>query len=175
MKSLRPILISACFFVSVLNLSAQEIYSRVKIFAPNDNVKKAELIGLLEIDHFNFTSEGALLTEISASELTKLKTTPYKYQILVPDVKKELEELNANYFKAVREGNRVALEQPGSTISNMIPTSPALHEKDTSLRLGAAESIEWNKTASTNADVMRIRINVLELSVSVVTTAGHNN
>lgn len=32
------------------------------------------------------------------------------------------------------------------------PTSPALHEKDTSLRLGAAESIEWNKTASTNAD-----------------------
>lgn len=131
MKSLRPILISACFFVSVLNLSAQEIYSRVKIFAPNDNVKKAELIGLLEIDHFNFTSEGALLTEISASELTKLKTTPYKYQILVPDVKKELEELNANYFKAVREGNRVALEQPGSTISNMIPTPAAFEVKST--------------------------------------------
>lgn len=32
------------------------------------------------------------------------------------------------------------------------PSTPAMHEKDTALHLGAAETIEWNKTSSTNAN-----------------------
>ncbi|MGZ3923499.1 MAG: M14 family zinc carboxypeptidase [Flavisolibacter sp.] len=127
MKLLKPILLTAVVILISLHLGAQEKYSQVKIFAPKDKDQRAVLLGLLQVDHFVYAQDGGLVTEISESDITRLKQTPYQFQILVPDVKAQLEELNSQYFsslKAKKPGirNRVSIEQPGSAVDAIIPT-----------------------------------------------------
>lgn len=127
MKILKQILSIAGIAFFLVPVSAQEQYSQVKIFTPKNNDERAALLGLLQIDHFVFSQDGGLIAEIGESDLTKLKTTPYKFEILVPDIKKQLEELNAQYFSSLKNKkdnlqNRVAIEQSGSTVNSIIPT-----------------------------------------------------
>jgi carboxypeptidase T len=127
MKLLKPVLLSAGIALISLTLAAQEKYSQVKIFAPKDRDQRAALLGLLQVDHFVYSQDGGLVTEISESYIAKLKQTPYRFQILVPDVKAQLEQVNAQYFASIKNKkpgsrNRVAIEQPGSTVDAIIPT-----------------------------------------------------
>lgn len=107
-------------------LYAQEKYSAVKIYPPSDKTQRANLIGLLQIDHF-YESGGAIISEISAADLKKLKATPYRYEILVDDVARQLEETNRRYYSERADvetsgQNRVAFEQTGKAADNIIAT-----------------------------------------------------
>ncbi|MBL7743114.1 MAG: T9SS type A sorting domain-containing protein [Chitinophagaceae bacterium] len=103
-----------------------EKYSTVKIFPPSDKAQRASLIGLLQIDHF-YESGGAIITEISGTELSRLRTTSYRYEILIDDVTRKLNDENEKYYRdkaqAISSGqNRMAFEQTGNVINNIIAT-----------------------------------------------------
>src|SRR5687767_13393916 len=105
-----------CFMLCLLVMQqagAQEKYSKVQVFASSPE-EKAMLIGLLQIDHF-YEQDGAVVSEISATALGKLKGSKHRYKILVDDVARNLEMLNKKYFDDLANG-RVAIEQSGSTV-----------------------------------------------------------
>ena len=120
------------FLIACSVTNAQEVYSKVKIFAPEEREARAQLLGLLEIDHAMPTKDGAIVTEISASELARLRQTPYRYEVVVPDVRKRLDSLNEEFFRRFPTNEaRVAFEQPGSTINAIIQTPTAFQVQPT--------------------------------------------
>ena len=123
------IVLCVCFASFSVPLSAQEVSSCVKIYAPEDAVKRSEILSLLEIDHF-YTEDGAIISEISSRKLALLQSMKYKYKILVADVAKNLEQQNKIYYKKSKEladqpQSRVAFEQPGGLIGGIIPKPSA--------------------------------------------------
>lgn len=120
------ILIVLVLFVHLAKAQGEK-YSTVRIYTPSDRTQRANLIGLLQIDHFHEEPGGAIISEISATDLAKLRTTSYRYEILVDDVARKLEEANNKYYteraNALSSGqNRMAFEQTGSIIDNIITT-----------------------------------------------------
>src|SRR5689334_904618 len=96
MKPLKPLL--ALLLLVVFYSGYSQKYSTVKIFPPADKTLRAKLIGLLQIDHFQSTEDGAIVSEISETDIAKLKTTSYRYEILIDDVARNLETLNKQYY-----------------------------------------------------------------------------
>jgi murein tripeptide amidase MpaA len=129
---------------TVFSASAQQ-YSTVKIVAPQDKLQRANLLGLLEIDHFDM-QDGAIIAEIDQQQLAALRSTTYQYEVLVADVAAHLQELNRQYFTASPQG-RAAMEQPGGVISNLIPTPSAFQVQAT---LGGFYSFAQMNTAMNN-------------------------
>lgn len=106
-------------------VGAQEKYSTVKIYPPADKTQRSNLIGLLQIDHFQ-EQDGAIISEISSRDIAKLKKTSYRYEILVDDVAHHLDSLNRKYYAEKAYGqNRMAFEQTGRTVDAIIPTPSA--------------------------------------------------
>ncbi|HVG42478.1 MAG TPA: M14 family zinc carboxypeptidase, partial [Chitinophagaceae bacterium] len=110
-------------------VQAQEKFSKVKIYGPANSKDRADLIGLLQIDHF-YGEDGAIVSEISERDLARLKNTPYKFEILVDDVAKNLEEQNREFFanrarSADNTQSRVAMEQVGQGLNSIITTPSA--------------------------------------------------
>jgi len=129
MKPLRTAIVLIWLVFIQCSVQAQEKYSAVKIYPPSDKVQRANLVGLLQIDHF-YESAGAIITEISASDLAKLKTTPYRYEILTDDVALKLDEANKRYYTEranadSSEQNRMAFEQTGRISDNIIAAPSA--------------------------------------------------
>jgi carboxypeptidase T len=124
MKSLKPFLV--LFLLVAFYSGYSQKYSTVKIFPPADKTLRAKLIGLLQIDHFQSTEDGAIISEISEADVARLKATPYRYEILIEDVASNLETLNRQYYaeraSGVNTQNRMAFEQTGKIIDNIIPT-----------------------------------------------------
>ncbi|HLG40421.1 MAG TPA: M14 family zinc carboxypeptidase [Chitinophagaceae bacterium] len=122
MKSVKYILIQVIAVLLFHFAGAQpEKYSSVKIYAPTDLEQRAQLIGLLQIDHFQ-EHNGAIISEISASDLVKLKKTSYRYDILVDDMARHLDSLNKRYYSERASGqNRMAFEQTGRVVDAIIP------------------------------------------------------
>jgi carboxypeptidase T len=115
-------------------VDAQEKYSKVVIY-PASGVQRAQLIGELQIDHF-MEAEGGIVSEISASAVTQLKAKGIKHRVLVADVAASLKKENARFFAARKKGidlsvNRVAFEQGGSTIDNIIKKPADFEVKST--------------------------------------------
>src|SRR5688572_2575252 len=104
MKPIQPLLILALLVLFVQTGHAQERYSTVKIYVPADKTQRAKLIGLLQIDHFQQVESNAIISEISSSEIAKLKTTGYRYEILVEDVARQLQALNKRYYEERANG-----------------------------------------------------------------------
>ncbi|HEX2630192.1 MAG TPA: M14 family metallopeptidase, partial [Chitinophagaceae bacterium] len=93
--------------------------SRVKIYAPTDPMLRTKLIGLLGLDHFIPGEGGTIETEIGADDIRKLRLSGYRFDVLIEDVHDHLTALNEQYARDVAAG-RVAFEQPGNTITNII-------------------------------------------------------
>ncbi len=127
----------ACAIITLLFFSvssfAQNRLIQVKIFPPKDNNERSHLIGILEIDHFVNTQDGAIVSEIGERELEVLKNTGYKYKIIIPDVAKRLDSINQIYYKAIQQNPaaRVAFEQTGSVIDAIIKRPAAFEVKAT--------------------------------------------
>src|SRR6185503_7630833 len=98
---------------------SQEKYSTVKVYPPEDNVKRAELAALLQLDHYYFEQDGGFICEINQADIKRLRTTGYRYTILVDDVAKQITEQNREYYARLASG-RVAYEQTGSILDSMI-------------------------------------------------------
>lgn len=119
MKQLKSTILVFFLLAAAFTASSQQ-YSTVKIFVPQDKLQRANLLGLLEIDHFDI-QDGAIIAEINQQQLSALRSTTYRYEVLVADVAAHVHELNRQYFAASPQG-RTAMEQPGGIISNLIPT-----------------------------------------------------
>lgn len=113
---------------------AQEQYSRVEIDAPKDRAAFAALAGLLQLDHFDYAENGSLVAEISASELQRLRTTPYQFKVISEDIVAELQQKNRQYLeaRAAAPMGRLPFEQTGGVVDNIIST-PAAFEVKSSL------------------------------------------
>src|SRR5678815_5338017 len=103
------------------------IRDSVRIYAPADRTQRAQLIGLLQVDHFQQADNGAIVVEISSSDLARLQLTPYKYDIIVDDVAKYLKIANDRYYKSITAGagqnqQRLAFEESGKAVDNIIIT-----------------------------------------------------
>jgi carboxypeptidase T len=123
MKQVTNKLLLILLMVISISSGAQETYSTVQIVPPSDLRQRADLLGLLQIDHFNF-NEGNIIAEIDQQQIGKLKQKRINYKILVPDVAAHVQELNRQYFSASPTA-RVAMEQPGGVVSEIIPRPSA--------------------------------------------------
>src|SRR5690349_3166088 len=127
----RKALVIMIFLLPLFSMGQQGgKISKVKIYAPADAYNRANVTGLLDIDHFYTDDDGGIVSEINETMLARLKNMPYKYEILVPDVMKELDSLNQIYYRATPQ-QRVAIEQQGSTSGAMIITPAAFQVKGT--------------------------------------------
>lgn len=121
----------ALLLLSFVTLS-QEKYSQVKIYAPTDRNQFSSLMGLLEVDHFNYDKDGAVIVEIGEHELQTLRSTTYRYEIVIDDLVKHLDSSNREYYRIMNDPNaRVAYEQPGGLLNDIIPTPSAFEVKPT--------------------------------------------
>ena len=131
MKPIKtPLMLAVLVLFFQLASGQSEKYSKVKIYPPADKTQRANLIGILHIDHFLEVEGGAIISEISAGELARLRTTSYRFEILVDDVARKLEQENREYYRkrsaAEASGqNRMAFEQTGRIVDNIIPTPSA--------------------------------------------------
>lgn len=117
---------------------AQGGLTRVKIHAPKDRDRIAEVLGLLSIDHFVTDRDGGIVAEISKSDMPRLQQLHYPYDVLVPDVGRQLDSVNQIYYRSLRNGttttntqSRVAFESQGNTSANIIVQPAAFEVKTT--------------------------------------------
>jgi carboxypeptidase T len=125
MKSLKATLAIIWLVMCGLAVQAQQQpnsrkTSRVKIYAPTDRYQRGELLHLLQIDHF-YEEDGAIISEINQGDMARLRTTPYRYEVLIDDVGADLRAKNEQFVRDLAAG-RVAFEQSGSTINSIIAT-----------------------------------------------------
>lgn len=145
MKKIRPAIGICILLLATIVAAAQQPYSRVKIYPPENKQQRANLLGLLEIDHFEM-QDGGIIAEISQEQVTALGRTGYRYEILAADIAAQLMEVNRNYFAASPQG-RAAMEQPGGVVTDLIPT-PAAFQVQSSL--GGFYSFTQMNTAMNN-------------------------
>jgi hypothetical protein len=92
-------------------------------------MQRSALIGLLQIDHFQETPDGAIISEISSRDIAALKTTNYRYEIIIDDMVAHLKEENRKYFNQLtatgKSSAKLAMEQSGSIIDAIIRTPNA--------------------------------------------------
>lgn len=124
--------------LATMNLNAQHSnrLSRVKVYVSPSSPERLEAIRLLELDHF-IEQEGYIVAEIGPEELEDLKRSGLRHQVIVSDIAAELEIKNRPYFEGRRNGtvnmdgtpvnaiSRVAFEQPGGLLGNIINTPSA--------------------------------------------------
>ncbi len=103
--------------------NAQRKTSSVKIYLTEDANSRAQLLDMLQIDHF-YEEDGAIISEINEGYLKKLKFSGYRYEVLVDDVGARVNELNRKYIED-RQAGRIAIEQQGSSVDNIIPQPAA--------------------------------------------------
>ncbi|MBL7739101.1 MAG: T9SS type A sorting domain-containing protein [Chitinophagaceae bacterium] len=117
---------------------AQHKLSSVKVFVPASPSERQEVIALLQLDHFR-QANGIIYAEIGEEDLARLKASGFKYEVLIEDVGADLENKNKPYFEARKKGwididgkptekgiaSKVAFEQTGGLINNIIPTPAA--------------------------------------------------
>lgn len=134
MKSLRTIFILLAFFPA-LTQAQQPVYSTVKITPPATVAERNELLGLLEIDHYYYDADGSIVSEISAGALARLRQSGRPHRVVIEDVARHLNERNRIYEERKARGEkpeagRLAFEQTGKTLFDIIPTPSSFEVKD---------------------------------------------
>jgi|GEM_PF-261996 len=137
MKNLKSTKILFILLLFAGITQAQRKMSSVKIFAPTDQYQFAEMIGMLEIDHYQPTSDGAIVAELDEEKVARLRSSRLGHQVLVEDIAARNRTLNRQYFERrangglSAEGARLAFEETGGTIDNLIPTPSGFEVKST--------------------------------------------
>jgi len=123
MKPINVVLTAVAILASVISVSAQEKYSKVKMYLPSkvdNNVKKFLSLDL-EVDHFS-QEKNYIIFDISEYQLVNLKNSTYQYEILVDDVADEFKKNNKTADFYSNEQNRVAFEGQGQSVTSIIQT-----------------------------------------------------
>lgn len=130
MKQLKPLLaLFTCLLFAIQGFS-QEKYSKVKVFVSNSQAERANVLGLLEIDHYTADKDGGIVTSISARALKLLQKSGLKYEVLVDDVAAAFAAESKQFFEAHKAGipdatimpNLMGLQVPCQSINTIIPT-----------------------------------------------------
>lgn len=148
MKILKSALL-ICFSVIIMgNLFAQEYYSKLKIKLPAGIHQRNELLGLLDIDHFDTAPDGDIITELDQAAIQKLKVVGTGYEVLVQNVTQHLDSMNKIYYAQQSEiRSRVAYEKPGGVLNDIVPTPSAFQVQPT---FGGYYSFAQMETAMNN-------------------------
>lgn len=137
MNRLKSILTLCVLALSTTIASAQARMSSVKIYPPADRYQFSEMIGKLEIDHYMTLDDGAILVELDETDMQVLRNSNFQHQVLVADISERNLQLNREYLQRRAatglnaEQYRVAFEQPGGVIDDIIPTPSAFEVKST--------------------------------------------
>lgn len=130
MNRLRILPLLLCgLLLSTIALS-QEKYSRVKVFGLSNTTERANVLGLLEIDHFTSHEDGSVESTISARALNQLKRSGYRYEILIDDESAYFVEQSKLFFEQNKNGipdasirpNLMGFEQSCQSLNTIIPT-----------------------------------------------------
>lgn len=124
------------FLCLVSSSFAQEKYSTVKIKAPTSDSKKfGELVGQLELDHFQYDEDGDIIAEIGQKELAALRRSGYSFRVVIDDVQASLAQENERYFAQRSAGeivpDRMAMDGICKTSNTIIQTPAAFQVKTT--------------------------------------------
>lgn len=125
------------FTLCCVSIQAQDKTSQVKIFPPADQQKFSELIGLLEIDHYMTSEDGGIVAELEQKHIKRLKLRGYRHEILIDNMFEHVQKLNRKYEEDKAKGllpveptgSRLAFEQTGKTINDIIATPAAFEVK----------------------------------------------
>lgn len=118
MKQLFTIVLT--FFV--LNLPAQERYSKVSIAIAQSDIKKLQQAGL-EFDHGVYNSKsGRYITVLSSSDLNILRQQPFSFSMISPDETEafNLSNKNENFYAATLLNKNPASGSSCTTIKSLI-------------------------------------------------------
>ncbi|MEN9547786.1 MAG: hypothetical protein RIR12_377 [Bacteroidota bacterium] len=135
MKNLKATMLAMLFLAAASNLKAQTIdyLSKVKVYVKPHSQERLQAISILQLDHFR-DRPGYIEAEIGQPEMRLLKQSGLKYEILSENSIAEVDRLNKTFNEQRRLGlitdegiatdvmGRGPLEQPGSTINNIIHT-----------------------------------------------------
>ena len=124
--------------LNIINIYAHDDFSaaqksvRIKVWLPDNLEDRQMLKGALEIDHY-YIENGYLITELSEYNAKKLKSLPFKSEILCSDIAAELKLKNDAYYAAIRKNPnaRTAYENSGDTLGNIIKTPADFQVKST--------------------------------------------
>lgn len=103
----KTLLIIMVFLFAKMTFAQKEMYSKVKIYTDNKGIKELLKMGIPVDD--GFVKENLyVITEISASDINKVKASNFKMDVLIEDVskfyverfQKSLKDYNANKTKA---------------------------------------------------------------------------
>ncbi|RYF60532.1 MAG: hypothetical protein EOO39_32230, partial [Cytophagaceae bacterium] len=122
----------ACPFLS---FAQREVISTVKIKPPASREQRNQLIAALELDHFYYDSDGDIICEINDKAVRALQATNNSFRVVIPDMARYLQQENQRFYTeraaGIKPAQRLAFEQPGKTIDDIIPTPAAFEVKST--------------------------------------------
>lgn len=107
--NMKKLLFVFSLALSLNYLSAQDLYSRVKIYANHAELQALASEGLL-IDHGIFKAGAHVTCELSSGEMAILEQSGLRYEILIEDVTAFYVERNAPYLDRLDELKRAAYE-----------------------------------------------------------------
>jgi len=120
--------------ISLCKVVGQEKMSKIKILPLPTIEARNNLLAQLEIDHF-FEDENGVIAEITQTAMRRLRSANARYEVLVDDVARDLYLKNKQFFsqraKVTNQQNRVAFEESGGLINNLIPRPAAFEVKST--------------------------------------------
>jgi hypothetical protein len=103
---MKRLLFTATLSLLVLFVAAQTQYSRVKIFANQDELNILASMGLA-IDHGVFKAGVYVICEIPEAELAIADAAGIRYEVMIEDVSKFYEERNKPYLSKLDEVKRM--------------------------------------------------------------------
>lgn len=106
MKRILLALLISCF---ALFSFAQDRYSRVKIFANQEELQGLASKGLA-IDHGVFKAGVYVICELSQQEISTVEASGIRYEVLIPDVSKYYEDRNAPFTGHMDDLKRATYE-----------------------------------------------------------------
>lgn len=106
---MKKLTFTLTFSVIMLFVAAQAQYSRVKIFANQDDITRLASMGL-SIDHGIFKAGVYVICELSEAELAKVDAAGIRYEVLIPDMTKYYVERNEPYLSSLDEMKKAKYE-----------------------------------------------------------------
>ncbi|MGV6861986.1 MAG: M14 family zinc carboxypeptidase [Putridiphycobacter sp.] len=121
---MKKLILLFTLFGYLLSTNAQEKYSKVKIYATNQQIQQLADLGI-PVDHGSRKFDTWLVTDISASDIQKLEANGFAYSIEIDDVSKYYAKRAYQNFENTKGGDDRENCGNGSGSSGFTPTVPA--------------------------------------------------
>ena len=150
LSGLIRFLVLLCITMQFGTLSGKDKLTTVQINLPVNLSERSNLLSLLDIDHFH-EKDGHTLLTLDEYSFKKLKSFTADFKVVSNDAIEDLIKKNKQFYARQNSGissnERVALEQNGQVVDNIISTPAAFEIKPT---LGGYYSFAEMVTAMDN-------------------------